>query len=120
MLGVQIRPSLQGHQGFGQHWATPPPACLPPRPPGWEWGSRFLSGGRDGWPEQDTPEHPPTHPSGRTTQQGGKGKEAGLRVSEAGKEGGELRGLAHASPVTPAQSQKTPWRRQGSSLPLEK
>lgn len=28
MLGVQIRLSLQGHQGFGQHWAR-----APPRPP---------------------------------------------------------------------------------------
>lgn len=29
MLGVQIRLSLQGHQGFGQHWAR----GAPPRPP---------------------------------------------------------------------------------------
>ena len=74
MLGVQIRLSLQGHQGFGQHWARAPPARRPPSPPGWEWGSRVLSGGRGEWPEQGTPEHPPTYPSGHTTQgQEGKG-----------------------------------------------
>ena len=41
----------------GQHWARPPPAHLPPSPPGWEWGSHpsFLEGGGE-WPEQGTPE----------------------------------------------------------------